>query len=168
MKLLILTILLSALPVAAQMHKLCGSCHTQPTDDYLKHPHSKQPTVVNCDTCHGASDTHINTAGNTPPDKVAGPKEQPALCGACHTGPNKGFMASKHAKTLLAGGARRAPACTTCHGNHRIRTAAQTELQCKRCHDKRPAACSAAPPAKTAKVSCANCHDKHTMVVAKR
>lgn len=166
MKHLLLALILFSLPAAAQMQKLCGSCHTQPADDFEKHPHSKQ--TISCDTCHGASQNHIDTAGNTPPEKVAGPKDQPALCGACHTEQNKDFTASKHGKAMLAGGAQKSPACTTCHGTHMLRTATQTEQQCKRCHTQLPTACSSAPPAQTAKVSCANCHDKHKMVVAKR
>jgi hypothetical protein len=163
----LLTLAYAALPALAQTQKVCGACHTQPADDFEKHPHSKQN--ISCDTCHGASQNHIDTAGNTAPDNVAGPKQQPALCGACHTGERKAYEASKHHQALLAaGGARKSAACTTCHGTHMLRTATQMEQQCKRCHSALPAACSAAPPAQTAKVSCANCHDKHQLAVAKR
>ncbi|MCC6589773.1 MAG: cytochrome c3 family protein [Bryobacterales bacterium] len=151
---------------SAQIQKLCGSCHTQPAEDFEKHPHSKKN--VGCDTCHGASQNHIDTAGNTAPEKVAGPTDQPKLCGACHTAQRKTFEASKHAAAVMARSGKKAPACTTCHGTHMLRTATGMEQQCKRCHAQLPASCTAAPPAQTAKVSCANCHDKHTMVVAKK
>lgn len=151
---------------SSQMQKVCGACHTQAAEDFDKHPHSKGG--VACDTCHGASQNHIDTAGNTAPDKVPGPTDQAALCGACHTAEGNGYETSKHAKAVLARSGPRAPACTTCHGTHVLRAPAAVEQQCKRCHAQLPAACSAVPPAQTAKVGCANCHDKHTMAVAAR
>lgn len=153
---------LSCAPVVAQMQKVCGACHTQPADDFEKHPHSQKG--VSCDTCHGKSQNHIDTAGNTAPEKVAGPADQPALCGACHIAQRKDYETSKHAQLVMARSAKRAPACTTCHGTHMVRSATAMVQQCKRCHPQLPAACSNSPTVTTAKVSCANCHDKHKMV----
>jgi hypothetical protein len=162
---LAIVLLTGFIPVFAQMQKVCGACHTQPADDFEKHPHSAKG--LSCDVCHGKSQNHIDTAGNTPPEKVAGPTDQAALCGACHTAQRKTFESSKHGQLVMSRAAKKAPACTTCHGTHMLRTAVGMEQQCKRCHQQLPAACLKPPAAQTAKVSCANCHDKHTLT-AKR
>ena len=140
--------------------ELCAPCHTGPSADFDKHPHKAKG--ISCDACHGMGEGHRNSQGMTAPDKVAGPKEVPALCGACHTKQLAAFQQSKHA-TALQANPRRTANCAICHGNHAPRAVAATQAQCERCHDSRPAACKQAPAKVTAKVLCANCHVPHTL-----
>ncbi|MBK7928655.1 MAG: cytochrome c3 family protein [Bryobacterales bacterium] len=161
MKLILLALLLTAGTFAQEKaQELCAPCHTGPSEDFDKHPHKK--AGISCDACHGMGESHRNSQGMTAPDRTSGPKEVPELCGACHTSQLEAFKQSKHF-TALQADPRKTANCAICHGNHALRTAAATQQQCERCHDKRPDACKQ-PPAKTAaKVLCANCHVPHTL-----
>jgi len=159
---LLLLLLLLLTPLAGQkIHEICAPCHNSAAEDFLEHPHAGKD--LSCDACHGKSDSHVQAAGNMPPDRVTGPLEQPALCGTCHPTQRKGFQASRHWKLIEARTRQRSPACTTCHGAHDLRSAESMEAQCKRCHESLPGACLAKPASSTAKVGCANCHDKHSL-----
>ena len=151
-----------ALPLAAQrVHEICAPCHNQHFEDFQQHTHFKKG--LSCDACHGPSKGHREAGGNQAPDRVAGPVEQPAVCGACHTWQRTEYESSRHGKLVAARSAAKAPACTICHGSHQLRMGAATERQCRRCHESPPASCSATPAARDARVSCANCHSKHTL-----
>ena len=162
MKLILLALTLAAGGIAqtTAVQELCAPCHTGPSEEFDKHPHKAKS--VSCDACHGASEQHRNSQGMTPPDKVAGPAEVPAMCGACHTKQFAAFKESRHFAVLQTN-ARGTATCIRCHGNHSLRTAAAAQAQCERCHDGRPAACKAVPAKVIAKVSCANCHVPHTL-----
>lgn len=153
MRVAILVMLLAGVAVAQKAHELCVACHTGPAEEFDTHPHKAKD--ISCDACHGASVKHREAQGQTPPDRIAGPLEVPALCGACHTGQLAAYKPSRHYEALMARVAgKRAPNCVTCHSTHAPRAAAAMETQCKRCHEMLPAACKPA--------GCASCHDPHT------
>ncbi len=157
---LALAALVALLPAVAQkVHEVCAPCHNQHFEDFKTHKHFEKS--LSCDACHGASQGHVSAGGNQLPDRVAGPADQPGLCGACHTGQRKSYESGKHGKLVLSGGAKKAPACTTCHGTHSLRKPAAMAQQCGRCHEALPAACKKDPPL-AVKMACAGCHDPHT------
>jgi len=164
---LVLLILLS-FPLAGQkLHELCGVCHGEVVKDFLNHPHFQKG--LTCSICHGESLQHRTSQGHTEPDRIASPHEIPELCGSCH--PGKGpapiatqYSQSKHGKLVLGQSKVRAAHCGTCHGVHDRREGKAVEVQCKRCHTRLPASCSARP-SRTAAVSCAACHSPHTLLV---
>ena len=160
MKLLLLAVMAAACAWPQNIQELCAPCHTGPSEDFNSHPHKAKN--VSCDACHGTSAGHRETQGGKPPDKVAGPREIPALCGACHTSQLVAYKESKHF-AVLETNARGTATCVRCHGNHAPRTPASTQAQCERCHDTRPVACKQPPAKVTAKVLCANCHVPHTL-----
>jgi len=163
-KLILLALILAAGGFSQNtIQELCTPCHTGPSEDFDTHPHKAKS--ISCDTCHGKSEEHRASQGMKQPDKVAGPKEVPALCGACHTNQLAAFKLSKHFAILQAN-ARGTATCIRCHGNHSLRAAAAMQAQCERCHDGRPAACKQPPAKVTAKVLCANCHVPHTLAKA--
>lgn len=160
---LIVFLLAALCPACAwgqKLHELCGACHTEPASDFQSHPHFAKG--LSCDACHGSSAAHREAAGNKPPDRVAGPSDQPQLCGACHTGQRKDYESGKHGKLVLARAVPRAAACTTCHGTHLARKAAMLS-QCNRCHATLPESCKRSPRV-AAKLACAGCHNPHTLV----
>jgi hypothetical protein len=166
MRAVFLAAALLAMPVAAQqVHELCSACHNSQVDDFRSHKHFA--AKLSCDACHGQSVAHRESQGDTAPDKVAGPTEQPAVCGACHTAQAKEYRASKHGELVMARAEKRAATCTICHGHHALRPIAAMQAQCARCHTDLPASCKKPPPSSGAKLSCANCHGKHTLVAKK-
>ena len=160
MRLILLTLMMAVGGLSQSVQELCAPCHTGPSEDFDKHPHKAKG--ISCDACHGKSEEHRKAQGASPPENVAGPREVPALCGACHTSQLAAYKQSKHFAVLEAN-ARGTATCVRCHGNHSLRTAAATQAQCERCHDSRPAACKQPPAKATAKVLCANCHVPHTL-----
>jgi hypothetical protein len=159
-KLFAVALVAAAMFAQGTVQELCTPCHTGPSEDFDRHPHKAKN--VSCDACHGKSEEHRKTQGGTPPERVAGPREVPALCGACHTGQLAGYKESRHF-AVLETNARGTATCVRCHGNHAPRAAAAIQAQCERCHESRPSACKAAPAKMTAKVLCANCHVPHTL-----
>ena len=154
-----------ASPLSAQkLHELCGACHSEPASDFQTHKHFGKG--LSCDACHGASAEHREATGHKPPDRVAGPSEQPAVCGACHIPQRKDYESGKHGKLVISRSGPRAAACTTCHGTHSARAPAAMAAQCARCHASLPESCQKTP-AVAAKVACAGCHDPHRLVARK-
>jgi hypothetical protein len=167
-----LSLLFVAVGTRAQqpVHELCRPCHTETTADFVSHPHAKNG--LSCDTCHGESVRHRESAGGADPDRIAAPDQVPALCGGCHDRAveNAGgasttllgqYQASKHGVFVAERSKVRAPHCATCHGEHGLRSARAMQLSCARCHQNLPQACSAAPPSSGSAVICANCHQPH-------
>lgn len=156
-------VLLTAALAAQPLHEVCGACHNEPAADFQEHPHFAGG--VSCDACHGESKAHREATGHKPPDNVAAPADQPAVCGSCHKGIRKEYEASKHGQLVMARSQKRAAACTTCHGTHAARLPAAIAAQCSRCHTELPASCKQPPPAAAAKASvgCMNCHATHTL-----
>jgi len=146
------------------LHEVCGACHNEPAADLQEHAHFAGGT--SCDACHGESKAHREATGHKPPDRVAGPAEQPVVCGRCHEGVSKEYQAGKHGQLVVARAEKKAAACTTCHGTHSQRMPAAMEMQCNRCHTELPASCKKEPPAgKATKPVCASCHSPHTLSV---
>jgi len=158
-------LLLLAFPSSAQkLEETCGTCHTQHAFDFRQHTHSKKG--LDCDACHGKSANHLDANGNRPPDRVAGPAEQPAVCGACHAAQKPLYEAGKHGQLVLARSKTRSPACTGCHGSHSLRKPAAMLAQCNRCHPTLPEACAdkaATAPSKPGGLRCAGCHNPHSL-----
>lgn len=159
MKTALLTVLFVLAAWPQKLHEVCAACHNQHLEDFQTHAHFAKG--LSCDACHGPSKGHREATGNQPPDRVAGPVEQPALCGTCHSGPRKGYEASKHGKIVLSRSGK-AAACTTCHGTHAPRKPAAMAMQCGRCHESLPESCRKDPPV-AAKLACAGCHDPHSL-----
>jgi hypothetical protein len=133
----------------------CAPCHNEQIADVASHKHAAKS--VTCVVCHGTTEKHRNSNGETPPDKVAAPDEVPALCGTCHVAEKTAYLTSKHAKLVMERSKVRSANCATCHGVH----AAQTpEARCARCHTPLPASCKTS-------VTCTSCHTKHTMAAKK-
>lgn len=143
---------------AQENPNLCAACHTDPYEELQSHKHAKN--AIGCETCHGTSQQHRNAVGATPPDRVAAPEQQPALCGACHPGQRKAYEGSKHGQLVLAKSRTRAASCGTCHGVHSARNAASMQRQCERCHAALPGACKK-EGASAGKPICATCHEAH-------
>ncbi len=172
-----IAVLLATVARAQPAHELCNACHTEVTDDFLTHPHSRQG--LSCDACHGPSVRHRESAGGVEPDRVAGPLQVVALCGTCHDRPAKGeidaaksilkqYLASKHGAALANPSAARGPNCETCHSAHRARPPRAIRLRCEGCHEQLPPACSAEPPSGTAAdLPCVGCHQPHLFAVIK-
>ena len=170
-------LLFAALASAQPVHELCRNCHTEVTEDFLTHPHYQQG--LSCDVCHGPSVRHRESAGGVGPDRIAGPSQVVALCGACHDRPARGetdpaksilkqYLASKHGAPPANSSAARRPNCETCHSAHRVRPPRAIRLRCEGCHEQLPAACSGNPPAGTAaELRCAGCHAPHLFVASK-
>ncbi len=160
-------LLLAAVPLfaAEKTHEICSACHSEQVEQFSAHTHFRKG--MSCDACHGPSVAHRTATGGVAPDRVSAPDEVPALCGSCHPAQRKEFTGSKHGLLVLARSRTKGANCTTCHGVHNLRTAVQTEAQCRKCHETLPASCKAAPARKTSGVSCVNCHAKHALT-AKR
>lgn len=166
-------LVLMAAARAQPVHEICASCHTENAADFLAHPHAK--AGLSCDICHGKSEAHAKSGGNAEVERVVASQGIAELCGACHQTAAKGsgavpkdqrivelYLASKHGQLVAERSRTRAPNCGTCHGVHGLRSFKAMETRCKACHENRPAACSAAPPANVnTEVSCARCHRPH-------
>jgi hypothetical protein len=153
----VLLALLAAMAVAQKVHELCAPCHNQHAEDFQGHKHFDKG--LSCDACHGESKGHREATGGKAPDRVAGPADQPAMCGACHGQQGKAYQSGKHGQLVVARAAKRAAACTTCHGTHAPRRPAAMLAQCNRCHDPLPSACK--PD------GCASCHNPHSLAAKK-
>jgi len=140
----------------SNMAKTCAHCHAnvemakkfgipvvQPAEAYLQSVHaravSKGKHAATCSDCHGAHDILSNT---DPSSKILH-ANVPETCGKCHAAILATYRESVHG-VALARGARDAPVCTDCHGEHRIlgpgdagspisATNVSTET-CGRCH----------------------------------
>ncbi len=98
--------LFAALPAAAaQVTAGCAICHVDVVDDVAQSGHANAP--LDCITCHGRSQAHIEDENNTvKPDRIYPRDRVDAHCGACHP------CTRTH---------RREPprrVCTECHGKH--------------------------------------------------
>ncbi|MCC6539906.1 MAG: cytochrome c3 family protein [Bryobacterales bacterium] len=147
-----------------KLHEVCGACHTEAAADFQEHIHFSTESLQ-CDACHGESQPHREATGHKPPDRVAGPAEQPAVCGRCHTTVRKEYETSKHWQRIEARSEKRAAACTTCHGTHAVRAPAAMAAQCNRCHTELPASCKREPALVNGKPVCASCHSPHGLSV---
>lgn len=159
-------LLLSGVGAAQQQHS-CAPCHTEQLADFKTHRHSSK-AGMDCGACHGPSEKHRKSNGESAPDRVAAPDEVARLCGNCHLNEKTQYEQTRHSAALIARTAK-APNCNTCHGHHAQKEWAATEAGCKTCHTSTPSLCKEKPLAGLpTKVSCMNCHGRHTLVVAGR
>jgi cytochrome b subunit of formate dehydrogenase len=120
----------------------CGECHTNVTS--MRHKRGVEPLTdeTSCGECHSSvlralgrsahggeaacADCHGAPHDIRPADDLASavsPVNQIKYCGGCHNEPPaliEGYLAGEHGKALLLSGLISAPACSDCHGDHRI------------------------------------------------
>jgi cytochrome b subunit of formate dehydrogenase len=134
----------------------CGACHAdaqmvekfgipvaQPVAAYSASVHARalarEEKAPGCSGCHGSHG--ILPASD--PDSLVHHQRVPETCGGCHAEIAAAFAESVHGKAA-AHGAREAPVCTDCHGEHRILSPEEPgspvfatnlpKMNCGRCH----------------------------------
>lgn len=135
----------------------CGRCHgdksvmqgsgisERPFLSYRESVHAKAVALGNsnaavCTDCHNSHD--IQPASN--PKSSIAKVNIPATCGKCHQTESAEFVQSVHGEAVLRG-VSRSPACTDCHGIHKIDTPSDRA--------------TATGAATVATESCAKCHE---------
>lgn len=117
----------------------CGSCHKQAAEEFATSIHGRalvnkeSVNAPSCPTCHGA---HL--AAPVMRDDVA------KSCASCHLEAGLLFDRSVHARGVNRG-VLHAPTCTTCHGDHLIKSVSEPTSPvaamrfagetCVRCHE---------------------------------
>ena len=136
--------------------RTCGVCHAnpemvakfgipvvKPLEAYEASVHGRQVAeggdAATCSDCHGTHD--IYGAGD--PRSLVYHQRVPKTCSACHAEIAEAYEASVHGKAA-SHGAREAPVCTDCHGEHRILSPRESgspvyatnvpKMTCGRCH----------------------------------
>lgn len=137
----------------------CIACHADKRTAFVQGVHAERGIL--CHDCHGGDPAAFTLPAahrgrfTGAPGKVA----TVALCGSCHSDPNRmrqyglpsgqvaEFRTSRHGRLLLQNGNQDAPTCTDCHDAHKIlrpddarSTVYPTNIPttCARCHeDKR-------------------------------
>jgi hypothetical protein len=98
----------------------CYVCHVTFIKEELAKTHLGK--AVTCIKCHGPSEKHANdeNIGATKPDITFKPDQVDSSCRQCHKGHNvsAGKVIARFQERKLA--TKMTPACTDCHGNHRI------------------------------------------------
>jgi len=134
----------------------CGSCHAnpemaerfrlrriQPVEAYLASVHAQAVAngdeAATCSSCHGSH--AIFPAAD--PRSTVNHANVPTTCGHCHGDIAETYRTSIHGQALAAG-IREAPACTDCHGEHRIQSPTEEDgglyatsspkMACEHCH----------------------------------
>ncbi|MBI5594584.1 MAG: cytochrome b/b6 domain-containing protein [Elusimicrobia bacterium] len=133
----------------------CGGCHAdpqktpakvarqEPVKSYLKTVHGAamvqgSTAAASCSDCHGSHDIRpgLDSASGVNKTHIAG------TCGKCHKEEARQYRASVHGHAL-ADGAKEAPTCTDCHGEHSMQKAGSAESSvssgtvtktCSACH----------------------------------
>jgi thiosulfate reductase cytochrome b subunit len=96
---------------------ICAQCHRLADRSLKKSVHDE---TAACRDCHGPAH---NIPGSQDKQCPVSPTNQIDQCGSCHNDPPElveGYVNSVHGRGLLRSGLLSAPACSTCHGNHRI------------------------------------------------
>ncbi len=186
----------------------CGSCHANPeflarhaipfahpVEAYERSVHGRAVAAGNdkapsCSDCHGS---HTILPGRDAASKI-NHWRVPETCGACHTQIYKTYTGSVHGQAVVHG-ARDAPVCTDCHGEHTILAPSEkgslvnparvSSVTCGRCHaDERLAARYNLPRDKVPAyqdsyhglalrsgaqtvANCASCHGVHDILPAR-
>jgi hypothetical protein len=119
---------------------VCVSCHGglpgrlgEPVKLWRESIHAANN--VACNECHGGDPNDAVNAMSPARGFLGVPKETaiPGVCGRCHVGVVKDYLASAHGGALGKGG----PTCITCHGNHLVVKATLdiiNEKRCTACH----------------------------------
>jgi len=182
----------------------CGACHSnpdlvqkygipvaKPIEAYEASVHARSSRAgqggATCSSCHGS---HTIQSSADPRSSVFHARV-PETCGQCHAEIEAAYRESVHGRAA-AHGAREAPVCTDCHGEHRILspqsdrspvyTTNAPRMTCGRCHgdlrlaEKYDIATSAVPTyedsyhglaargGKITVASCSSCHGVHDIL----
>jgi cytochrome b subunit of formate dehydrogenase len=144
-------------PVApVNLPRTCGACHSdpemvakygipvaKPIEAYNASVHARMcaegDEAATCSSCHGSH--ALYSAGD--PRSTVFHANVPQTCGECHFEITEAYNASVHGKAV-AHGAREAPVCTDCHGEHHIISPQESsspvfatnipKMTCGRCH----------------------------------
>ncbi len=116
---------------AGNLAATCGACHAnpeivqkfgipvaKPIEAYAESVHarsSREDGGATCSSCHGSHD--IRRASD--PQSTVFHTRVPETCGQCHADIEIAYRKSVHGRAV-SHGAREAPVCTDCHGEHRI------------------------------------------------
>jgi cytochrome c3-like protein/doubled CXXCH motif protein len=171
----------------------CASCHEGPVKDYGESAHAEalrarpDAPAATCAACHGAHDIRPSNDPASRTDHF----NLPRTCGACHGNPEtiqrghieigdvvSKFQDSIHGQALAKSGLVVAPNCSSCHGHHDIRRAAEAKspvfrpnvpATCGRCHagilPEYRGSVHAAAAAQGGAV-CSDCHSAHGIQAA--
>jgi cytochrome b subunit of formate dehydrogenase len=95
-----------------------------------------------CTDCHGAH----NVRPGSDPDSTVARVHIPQTCGKCHAGIKAEYHSGIHGQSFRKG-TQEAPVCTSCHGEHTIRSPKDVEsavhpthisATCGKCHESMP------------------------------
>jgi cytochrome b subunit of formate dehydrogenase len=117
---------------SSRLPETCGTCHANPEMAEVYRLHRVRPIeayaasvhgqaiaegreAADCTSCHGSHE--ILPAVD--PDSLVHHERVPETCGQCHGAIEATYHTSIHGQAAAAG-AREAPVCTDCHGEHRI------------------------------------------------
>ncbi len=103
--------------ISAASGALCADCHADVAETL---EHSVHAGTAECQSCHGDAHAILGRANLASP---VSPVKQIQSCGQCHDAWPEvmdGYLTSVHARALLVAGLISAPACSDCHGSHRI------------------------------------------------
>jgi cytochrome b subunit of formate dehydrogenase len=141
----------------ANLPRTCGSCHAdpeflsrhaipfaRPVEAYERSVHGRavaggNAAAPSCSDCHGS---HSIVPARDPASKINHWRVA-ATCGGCHAAIQGTYAASVHGQAM-AHGARDAPVCTDCHGEHAILAPSEPG--------------SLVNPARVSSVTCGRCH----------
>lgn len=151
----------------------CFFCHMDCVFEMKAQAAKHWKAGVKCETCHGASVGHLDVEDNSvKPDKTWNSSDVHELCKGCHEIPCAAYGKSAHARKAGNQKVERelptAPNCSTCHGFHGLRTAAEIREGCLRCHWKLPEKCVINLPrgeGRSARMNCSDCHEPHSLVL---
>ena len=99
---------------------ICAQCHGMAVRALAKSVHKDGP---GCQDCHDKGHVVGMNGHNSTSTSSVSPIHQPRTCGKCHDDPPElvqGYVNSVHGHGLLIGGLNVAPACSACHGTHKI------------------------------------------------
>jgi DmsE family decaheme c-type cytochrome len=151
---------------------VCTKCHDQSWDKPIlaiyqtRHGNKADERTPGCQTCHGASSSHLQSPGNSP-DVTFGAKSKAdsqarnEVCLNCHKKDARRdhWEGSKHD--------RRGLACASCHTVHaaadKVLTKATQSEVCFACHKTERAQTlrMSTHPIAAGKVACSDCHNPH-------
>jgi hypothetical protein len=96
-----------AKPIHYAGHQACENCHGDITETKSKGRHKG----VNCESCHGPLENHVEDPGSVQPAKL----ETPSLCPRCHTA---NAAKPKAFPQVVPEDHSGGVACDTCHKPH--------------------------------------------------
>lgn len=119
--------------------EICAQCHRMAGRALSKSVHKDGP---GCQDCHDKGHVVGMNGHNSTSTSSVSPVHQVRTCGKCHDDPPElvqGYVNSVHGHGLLIGGLNVAPACSACHGTHKILPIHDPEAPTS--HEKSPEMC---------------------------